>query len=98
MRGARLRHVGRDLLLHARHDRGGLRGVPGRLADLLDLRVRGVQRGDSGSISTGMPSLVIPETRPPEFCEATTRLGLYLAIASMLGVRPDRPVFGTPAG
>ena len=52
----------------------------------------------AGSISTGTPSLVIPETRPLEFCEATTRLGLYLAIASMLGVRPVRLVFGTPAG
>ena len=52
----------------------------------------------AGSISTGMPSLASPLTRPPEFCEATTRDGLYLAIASMFGVRPDRLVFGTPAG
>src|SRR5262249_61788241 len=46
----------------------------------------------------GMPSLVMPATRPPEFCEATTSDGLYFAIASMFGVRPDSVVFGTPAG
>src|SRR5580704_2148656 len=40
-----------------------------------------------------MPSLVSPETRPPEFCDATTRSGLYLAIASRLGVSPLSVVF-----
>src|SRR5580700_3734950 len=45
-----------------------------------------------------MPSLPSPLTRPPESCEAMTRDGLYLAIASMFGVRPDRLVTGTPGG
>src|SRR6202451_2113728 len=45
-----------------------------------------------------MPSLPRPLARPPESCEAMTRDGLYLAIASMFGVRPDRLVAGTPGG
>src|ERR1700689_4653821 len=45
-----------------------------------------------------MTSLPRPLAKPPEACEAMTRDGLYLAIASMFGVRPDRPVTGTPGG
>ena len=48
MTGACLLDVGGDLLLHAGYQRCRLGGVAGRLADLLDLRVRRVEGGGRG--------------------------------------------------